>query len=88
MHQNRIFHTGSSNKPIGDTFSNFVEKVTAIPTTKPCDYGIYAVLNTIKAAAQESIPKSDGYCEACPVLWWNDEVSDDERKEQGIEPPG
>ncbi|WP_435316573.1 hypothetical protein, partial [Klebsiella pneumoniae] len=40
------------------------------------------IIRTLKAAADISIPKTDGYYKKCPVPWWNDrcEQIKDERK--------
>lgn len=48
-----------------------VEKFAEILTSETTLY-VESILNTIKRAADLPISKSDGYCKACPVPWWND----------------
>ena len=53
-----------------ELFSNLTDQINELPVTEPTNY-MEAILSKIEQAADDSIPKSDGYCKACPVPWWN-----------------
>ena len=53
-----------------ELFSSLTESISDLPVTEPTIY-MESILDKIKEAAEESIPKSDGYYRTCPVPWWN-----------------
>ena len=53
-----------------ELFSNLTDQINEMPVTEPTNY-MEAILSKIKQAADDSIPKSDGYYKTCPVPWWN-----------------
>ena len=53
-----------------ELFSNMTESINDLPVTEPTTY-MESILDKIREAAEESIPKSDGYYKTCPVPWWS-----------------
>ena len=53
-----------------ELFSSLTESISDLPIVEPVAY-MESILDKIREAAEESIPKSDRYYKTCPVPWWS-----------------
>ena len=53
-----------------ELFSSLTEGKRRIPEAEPREY-YDSIVDLIHKGASESIPKSDGFYQMCPVPWWN-----------------